>query len=688
MIRNKTKFKTTLIIFVTALFFISQAYSQPADPRSGKDITVQQWVNDNFAKGKVPPFSFNYGGIDSKTFITGWKYSAEKVVSEDPAMKKSVYSYTDGKSGLVVKCFVTSYTDFPAVEWVIKFINSSGSNTPLIDMAEAINYSFNYKGEGQFILHHSLGSDAKRSDFQQLDELLQPGKKISMMPSGGRSSDNSALPFFNIEAPGSRGTVFAIGWTGKWYAEIEQAGQKSVTVRSGLARMRLVLYPGEEIRTPSICMLFWKGEDRMVGHNRFRQFILAHHFRKINGKFAEYPLSGSFDYGDPVPCNEYNCLTADYAIALVKRYQQFRVMPEVFWLDAGWYTGCGWDKGDWWQNVGNWTVEKDRFPDGLRPVADAVHAVGAKFMVWFEPERVRKGTQFDKLNTEWLLRLPGDDNALFNLGNPEARIFLTDYISDFIRKEGIDYYRQDFNFDPMPFWEKNDKPDRTGISEIRHIEGLYAYWDSLLVRFPQLLIDNCASGGRRLDIETTTRSAPLWRTDYQYGEPNGYQCHTYGLNFYLPIHGTAIYKSENYTFRSGLGATAVMNWEVTGRNSESIPVMQKSLAEYKILRPYFYGDYYPLTGTGNLTGDDIWLAYQLNRSPEGDGIIVAFRRKESSADSIDVRLRGVESGSNYLLFNEDTKENTELSGEILKNGYTLKLTEKPGSVLIRYKRVP
>ncbi|MBK7710786.1 MAG: hypothetical protein IPJ37_07475, partial [Bacteroidales bacterium] len=47
-----------------------------------------------------------------------------------------------------------------------------------------------------------------------------------------------------------------------------------------------------------------------------------------------------------------------------------------------------------------------------------------------------------KLNTEWLLRLPGDDNALFNLGNPEARIFLTDYISDFIRKEGIDYYRQ------------------------------------------------------------------------------------------------------------------------------------------------------------------------------------------------------------------------------------------------------
>jgi alpha-galactosidase len=687
MIQMKTILDRSLLLLVSVLLFSTQVNSQPANPGNGREITVQEWVKINFAKGKVPPFSFRYGGVDSKTFICGWKYSSEKGVSGDPAVQKSIYSYTDNKSGLTVKCYVTSFTDFPAVEWVVKFINRSGSNTPVIDRAVAIDYSFKYSVDGPFILHHSLGSNASRSDFQPVDEQLQIGKRISMMPSGGRSSDNSAFPFFNIEAPGSQGTIVAIGWTGKWHADVMQTDDKTVSLTSGLAKMNIILYPGEEIRTPSICLLFWKGEDRMEGHNKFRQFILAHHFRKIDGKFAEYPLSGSFDYGDPAPCNEYNCLTADYAIALVKRYQQFKVVPEVFWLDAGWYTGCGWDKSDWWQNVGNWTVEKDRFPDGLRPVADAVHSVGAKFMVWFEPERVRKGTQFDKLNAEWLLRLPDNDNALFNLGNSDARMFLTDYISDLIKKEGIDYYRQDFNFDPMPYWENNDKPDRIGMSEIRHIEGLYAYWDSLLVRFPDLLIDNCASGGRRLDIETTTRSAPLWRTDYQYGEPNGYQCHTYGLNFYLPIHGTAIYKSENYTFRSGLGATAVMNWEVTGRNSESIPAMQKSITEFKFLRPYYYGDYYPLSGTGDLTQDNIWLAYQMNRPSAGDGIIVAFRRKDCPMESIIVNLRGVDSDEKYLLFNEDTQVNETLSGEVLKNGYTLKSTGKPGSVLIRYKKV-
>jgi alpha-galactosidase len=675
-------------VFFLMFFICSPVLPQTIVPGNGRDIPVKQWVESNFAKGKVPPFSFRLDGTGSEKFITGWKYSVQKEASSDPSVTKTLYTYTDPKTKISVNCLVTAYSDFPAVEWVVRFVNNSGTNSPVIDAANVIDKSFRYNGTGSLILHHSIGSDAKRSDFEPVDEPLLPGSKLILMPSGGRSSDNASLPFFNIEGPGKHGMVVAVGWTGKWHADIEAQDPKTVSLKSGMARMKLILYPGEEIRTPSICLLFWKADNRMAGHNSFRQFILAHHFRKIDGRFAEYPLASSFDYGDPAPCNEYNCLTADYAIALVKRYQQFKLVPEVFWLDAGWYTGCGWDKGDWWQNVGNWSPEKDRFPNGLRPVADAVHSVGSKFMVWFEPERVRKGTQFDKLNSDWLLKLPGDENELYNLGNRDARIYLTDYISNLIRKEGIDYYRQDFNFDPMPFWEQNDKPDRVGMSEIRHIEGLYAYWDSLLVRFPRLLIDNCASGGRRLDIETVSRSAPLWRTDYQYGEPNGYQCHTYGLSFYLPITGTAIYKSDNYTFRSGLNAAAVMNWEVTGRTSEPIPVMQKSMKEYKDLRPYYYGDYYPLTGTGNITTDSVWLAYQMNRPAEGDGIVLAFRRQDAQDGSITINLRGLDDTATYEVTDSDSGTVVKLTGSQLKSGYILKIAEKPGSALIRYKKLP
>lgn len=247
-----------------------------------------------------------------------------------------------------------------------------------------------------------------------------------------------------------------------------------------MEKLKLSLYPKEEIRMPKICLLFWEGKDRMTGHNQFRQFILAYHTRKMNGNHVELPLSAFLARGGPSPCNEHVCATEDYCVTQIKRHQQFNIVPEVFWLDAGWYPCQG-----QWPNVGNWTPNKKNFPNGLKPVTDVAHTAGAKFILWLEPERVTEGTEFANKNPDWLLKLPNNKNFLFDLGNKEARLWMTEYISDLIKKQGIDYYRQDFNMDPMPYWVANDKPDRIGISEIRHIEGLYAYWDSLLARFSQ-----------------------------------------------------------------------------------------------------------------------------------------------------------------------------------------------------------
>ena len=139
-------------------------------------------------------------------------------------------------------------------------------------------------------------------------------------------------------------------------------------------------------------------------------------------------------------------------------------------------------------------------------------------MVWFEPERVYKGSAWDNSYPQWML---GDasSNKLYNLADSAALDYLCKYIGDFLEHNDIDYYRQDFNMYAENIWKTHDKEGREGITENHYIEGLYKYWDYLLNRFPTLLIDNCASGGRRIDYETVLRSAPLWRTDYHYGEP-------------------------------------------------------------------------------------------------------------------------------------------------------------------------
>jgi alpha-galactosidase len=584
---------------------------------------------------------------------------------------------------------VTCFTDFPAVDWVLNFTNTSRRNTPLIEQAEVINHTFATAGEGKYILHRNRGSNYGKDDFHPIDEEVPVGKNVRIEQTRGRSSDLSALPFFNIEMPGSRGIVAAVGWTGSWYADVLSASEKSLSLKSGMGKMRITLYPKEAMRTPRICLLFWNGEDRMTGHNRFRQLVIAHYSRKLNGQRIEYPLSGgSFDHhpksGDVV-CGT---LTEDFAVALIKRHQQFDIVPELFWLDAGWYRlDIEGEDGTWLHNIGNWTIDPVRFPRGLRPIADASHAAGAKFMVWFEPERVRPRSEIGLAHPEWLLVVPDRESRVMNLGHPEALHWLTEHVTEFLKKEGIDYYRQDCNIDPLPYWNLNDTPDRVGMTQIKHIEGLYAFWDSLLVRFPNIIIDNCASGGRRLDLETTLRSAPFWSSDYLFDEPNGHQCHTYGLNFYLPVHGTGVYSTDPYMFRSSLGATMVMNWSVAGRDSEPVEGIQRSMKAFKELRSYYYGDFYPLTGTKNFISDASWLAYQMDRPAEGDGFILAFRRQNSPDESIHVQPGGLDRKAVYELFYEDYGIRLNRTGEELKNGFDIRIPQPKASLMIRYKKV-
>jgi len=644
---------------------------------------ASSWVKENFARNKIPPFTFVYGGENSDSFITNWKYKAEREASADPNINESVYTYSDEKTGLVVKCFVTSFNDFPAVEWVLKFSNQSDVNTPLIEKVNAVNHIFSYNKTGTFILHHAKGCTSERSDFRPFDDELEIGKSIYMTPDGGRSSGGFlAFPFFNIESPANEGIMVAVGWTGKWYADVQQKDEKSVVLRSGMERMQLLLYPGEEIRTPKICLLFWKGEDRMTGHNQFRRFVLAHHTRMIDGKPGELPLSAALSRGGPGPCNEFTCLTESYALATIERFKQFNILPEVFWIDAGWYPCNG-----KWSNVGSWVVNKENFPNGLKPVSDAAHQVGAKFLLWFEPERVTSGTWIYEKHPEWVSEIPTESKKLFIMGNNDARNWLIDHISDMIRNEGIDIYRQDFNMNPYPHWINMDPPRRTGISEIRHIEGLYAFWDSLLVRFPDLLIDNCASGGRRIDLETISRSSPLWRTDYHgYEYPNGSQDNTYGLNFYLPLHGTGNWFRSTYFFRSNMSSSMILSWNINS-DDHSQAEMQKYIEDFKRLRPFYYGDYYPLTGLTSILKDNTWLAYQLNRPEKGDGIILAFRREGDFNETLRINLKGLDKNVLYEVFYEDYGIKIHRSGDELMEGIDIHIPTKPSSLLISYKKI-
>ncbi len=575
------------------------------------------------------------------------------------------------------KCEAIVYSDYPAVEWVIYFTNTGNMDTPIIQDVQAIDTLITADTLEPTILHHSQGSLCNDTDFLPHDDPINKGEKKTLTTSGGRSSQNS-LPFYNIQL-GSEGLIIAIGWSGQWVSSIERLDD-GINIRAGMELTYLRLHPGENIHSPRILIHYWKGGDWLVGQNVFRQFMLSYHHPRHNGEPVVPPICacGSWIFA------ESTLTTEEKAVNLAKSFISNGIYCENFWMDAGWYSTV--PSPDWWSQVGTWKPDSKRFPNGLGPVADRLHEMGLGYLLWFEPERVGANTDIAREHPEWVWG--GVDGGLFKLGDPDACQWLTDYLVNFIKENGIAVYRQDFNMDPLSFWRNNDKPERQGMNEIRHIENLYKFWDDLLERVPGLYIDNCASGGRRLDLELISRSVALWRTD-AWDSTSG--IHTM-LNLYFSGHSGGVSSDDKYTFRTRLGAGVNMPlyWDVENWTPKfRVDEIKKCIEELRELRPLWHGDFYPLTvPTDNMRE---WIAYQIHRDDLGRGAIVAFRRPESPYPAIDVKLHKLLPDVEYrAVFKDNIVEGKPLTkmmkGDELAN-LTVVIGQKRDSAVITYERI-
>jgi alpha-galactosidase len=214
----------------------------------------------------------------------------------------------------------------------------------------------------------------------------------------------------------------------------------------------------------------------------------------------------------------------------------------------------------------------------------------------------------------------------------------------------------------------------------------------LLARDPNLIIDNCASGGRRIDLETTARSTPFWRTDGP-RDAVAHQCHTFGLMAWVPLSATSQdLEGNDYEFRSSISSALCVNWFHSGDGPmKKLPADfpfawgKRVLEQYLELRPFYYGDYYPLTAYSQ--DQTVWMAWQFDRPDLGEGMVQAFRRDKSPYESARVKLHGLEPDARYTLTDLDTAGATERTGrELFESGLTIAIKDQPGAVILTYKR--
>ncbi len=634
------------------------------------------------------PFSFVYGGVSSDVVLARSARTDESTVLDAQRTAHTI-TWNDPETGLEVRWQGVEYRDFKTVEWTVYLKNTSSQTTPLLEKVQGIDTTFKHDGGDDFVLHHNNGDNLSATAYQPLVTPLGAGESFHSAPEGGRGT-NFAYPYFNLRS-GDEGAIVTIGWPGQWAADFKRDGGAGIQVQAGQELTHLRLEPGEEIRTPLVVVQFTQDNDWIDAQNTWRRWMIQYNIPKPHGERIKLPFfaaCSSHQFAEMTKANEQN------QKEFLDSYLAKGLKIDYWWMDAGWYVGAAEKNWPW---TGTWEVDRspNRFPNGLRAISDYGRSKGVKTIVWFEPERVAGGTWLATEHPEWIFG--GEKGGLLNLGNPEAWNWLVNHIDKIITDEGIDLYRQDYNIDPLKFWRDNDTAERQGMTENKYVMGYLAYWDELLRRHPGMLIDSCASGGRRNDLETMRRAIPLLRSDYLF-EPAGQQGHTYGLSLWLPIFGTGYNPSNTVGWGEGTGGSSYHPYM---RRSNMCPanigcfdfrvavddaLITKLYNEWLEVGPNYYGDYYPLTPWS--VSQDNWIAWQYHRPEEGTGFVQAFRRNESQFFGATFPLRGLDTDAEYDVRNVDAEGTIRMTGKaLMEEGVAIELKEKPGAAVVMYTKV-
>lgn len=664
------------------------------------------------------PFSFNYGG---KSF-SNWTY-----IPPTTAAPFS-WAYQDPSKVLEVKITMVQYPEFGALKWHLNFKNIGNKVSEVISDVHPANLGLiDPDGRAEnYTLKYFMGSlndtaqDGHKdgvSDFTPVEKLLsKSGSEFILIPSQGRSS-SGVMPYFNIQKPKGGGLLLAIGWSGQWMARfgVDQSGT-NIGFRAGQETFKAQLRPGESIRTPAILLLPWKKTSSNYGFNSLRQLMLKH-FSPLDskGNIAE-AVAAATNGAINVPWSEQ---TETNLLDMVRGVKESGIPFNTIWSDAGWYKLLT-PKEDsalynnlktssannlWLTGAGDWTADPKRYPNGYRAISDAAHQAGYKSLLWFEPERlsVPSSTFKEFMGKSWALTDPtpnGFNPHLFGLTNfSDGTIveYMIQKISQRLTEDKIDIYRQDMNVNQiLNYWTLNDKNqssimsriERAGMTEAGYIEGLYRFWDGLRQRHPGLLIDNCASGGRRLDFEAMSRSVPLWRSDRVW-DPIEQQNQMMGLSHIIPQQGRGTDPGGIYKIRSGYGWTMSFAFDWARLDPNSTKALRKEvgalfgntspLGKDRPLSKVFLGDYYPMDhehisfpkaankGTIPDYNSDLdrWVGWQFHRQDWKAGLIQVFRRSVGALGTMNYVFKGLNPKITYILIDLDTLQKKSYPGKFL-----------------------
>jgi alpha-galactosidase len=359
---------------------------------------------------------------------------------------------------------------------------------------------------------------------------------------------------------------------------------------------------------------------------------------------------------------------------------------EVFFIDASWYAA---PFSNWWKTVGDWNVDLKRFPEGLKPFRDRVHAAGMLWGLWMDAERIGEDSAVAKQHPDWLaMNYDGERKigGLLDLTNPDAAKWMEQQIVRVIEENQLDFFRLDYNTDPG----RGIKTARDGFIENgywRYYDTLYGIYDRLRTRFPKVIFENCAGGGGRTDIGMVRRFGHTDVTDWQIA-PRSFTI-TNGMTMALPpeyidrlLGGQDGQTAAEFDFQARLLLFLQPKFGfLYPAGAQPNPIFMQRIKHWVDLYKNFVRPFIDTSRiyhhTPEVSGLDPqgWGVLELASEDRSRAICGLFQLSAPTHPEYELRLRGLDVSRRYRVTFDNSGQSTVVDGFVLmEQGITVRLS--------------
>lgn len=501
----------------------------------------------------------------------------------------------------------------------------------------------------------------------------------------GKSS-HQEHPFMAVlekNASQEQGRVYAMNfvYSGNFEAQAELTQGESVRMTMGIHQEEFCwkLEPGETFQAPEVVMVFSDcGLDGMTAayHQIYREHLIRsawlHKERPIliNNWEATY-----FDFN------------TDKILAIAAEAKRLGI--EMMVLDDGWFGKRNNDDS----SLGDWQVNEEKLPGGLKYLAEQITGMGMKFGLWFEPEMISPDSNLYREHPDWAIQLPGRiatqsrAQYVLDLSRQDIIDYVYEAVASILRDADISYVKWDMNRELTDLGSAVLPADRQGELSHRYVLGLYQLQERLITEFPELLLENCSGGGARFDPGMLYYSPQIWCSDdtdaierlaIQEGTSLIYPLSCMGAHVSVcPNH--TVGRNTPFETRGHVALAGTFGYEldVTKLSEEERAQIPDQVALYKKYNTLVReGDYRRLASAQENHYFDCWQVTDADKTE----CLVTFVQAKARAQhrSRKLRLKNLNPQAVYVL--EGTEEC--YSGEMLMKGGFL-VPDVPGDAVSR-----